>query len=179
MNSERFDGLARAFSHARSRRQALRGLVGIAAAGALALGGRTASADGCKGNGKACKKNSQCCSNNCVGASGRRNTGTCADVLCPIPDNPPDKDPICGSNLCGCATLPWCGGFPEFCTCRAASCVAGGETCASDFDCCNGTCVCVDDQCTCDCIAPAECASGQCGCSNDACTCRSKECEAA
>jgi hypothetical protein len=175
MNSERFDGLARAFSHARSRRQALRGLVGIAAAGALALGGRAASADACKGNGKACKKNSQCCSNTCVGTSGRGNTGTCA---APAVCGTFGPGPICGSSLCGCPTSVPCGPI-ESCTCRAAHCVAAGETCESNFDCCDGTCVCVDDQCTCDCIAPDECASGQCGCSTDACTCRSKQCEAA
>src|SRR4051794_14327326 len=62
LDSERFDRLVRSFGQPRSRRQTLRGLAGAAAAGALAVGGRDASADGCKGTGKTCKKDSQCCS---------------------------------------------------------------------------------------------------------------------
>jgi hypothetical protein len=105
---------------------------------------------------------------------------TCAAGTCTpaVPCNHPGQtDPICQSNLCGCTTEPAPDG--GICTCRAASCVAAGETCASDFECCNGTCVCLDDQCTCDCIAPQECASGQCGCSQGVCTCRPEECMAA
>jgi hypothetical protein len=84
MDSERFDGLARTFSHARSRRQALRSLAGLSA-GAFAVGGQAVSAQDCKGVGKACKKNSQCCSENCVGGGGSGSTsqseGVC--VGCP------------------------------------------------------------------------------------------------
>ena len=54
MESERF-------GEARSRRQALRGLAGAAAA-VLALSGRDASAR-CKGEGAGCKNSHQCCSN--------------------------------------------------------------------------------------------------------------------
>ena len=65
MDSERFDRLARTFSQTRSRRQTLRTLAGAAAAGAFAIGGREASADLCKPDGKGCKKNGQCCSKHC------------------------------------------------------------------------------------------------------------------
>jgi hypothetical protein len=65
MESERFDRFARAFSQTRSRRQTLRTLAGAAAAGAFAIGGREASADLCKRDGKACKKDGQCCSKHC------------------------------------------------------------------------------------------------------------------
>jgi hypothetical protein len=83
MDSERFDGLVRRFGQSRSRRQTLRGLAGAAAAGAFAVGGRGASADTCKAEGKACKKNSQCCSNTCVGGTG----GSALDGTCrPAPD---------------------------------------------------------------------------------------------
>jgi len=73
MDSERFDGLVRTFGHARSRRQALRGLAGLAA-GALAMGGRAVRAQECKANEKACKKNDQCCSGNCAGGPGSGST---------------------------------------------------------------------------------------------------------
>src|SRR6476659_7892697 len=71
MDGSHFDQLVRTLGHARSRRQALRGLAGAVVAGALALGGLEGSADDCKANGKACKKDGQCCSHHCVGASGR------------------------------------------------------------------------------------------------------------
>jgi hypothetical protein len=48
MDSARFDGLVRSLSQARSRRQTLRGLAGIAASGAVALSGRAVSAQACK-----------------------------------------------------------------------------------------------------------------------------------
>jgi hypothetical protein len=74
MDSERFDSLVRSFGQTRSRRQTLRGLTGAVAAGALAVGGREASADLCKSTGKACKTDGQCCSGlSCVGPFPRRN----------------------------------------------------------------------------------------------------------
>ena len=82
MESERFDGLVWTFVQARSRRQALRGLAGAAAA-ALALSGRRsgrrASAARCKVDGAGCRKHHQCCSNNCVGAN-KSTSGTCTTI---------------------------------------------------------------------------------------------------
>ena len=110
MDSERFDRLVRTFGQTRTRRQALRGLAGAAAAATLGLGGQearadvTCAADGswcrlvkrkrkrkvraqddtCKSDGQACKKNSQCCSSNCVGGTGSGSTskseGVCQSV---------------------------------------------------------------------------------------------------
>jgi hypothetical protein len=126
VDSERFDELVRSFGRPRSRRQTLRGLAG-AAAGAFALGGREASADTCKRDGKACRKNSQCCSNTCVDASGRANAGTCrqscvarTDDFCTA-DRSTCCDPgyVCGDDECGNTSV--CSGTVNA-SCRLNSC---------------------------------------------------------
>jgi hypothetical protein len=148
MDSARFDGLVRRFGQTRSRRQALRGLAGIAASGALALSGRAVSAQDCKGNGKACKKGSQCCGDlqcrpsldgpknpkaptGSTAGSGKVCTqvGSCADV----------DDYVCGDLLvrqCGD------GGSRNFCFCERS--VEGDAVCLSNED-CAGTCTATSD----------------------------------
>ncbi len=107
MDPVQFDGVVRTLGQARSRRQAMRSLMG--AAGALALGVRGASAqdEDCKANGKACKKNSQCCTNNCVGASDKTR-GTCqtAQQTCPV-------GPIEDLTACPAECLGPDGAFPD------------------------------------------------------------------
>ena len=126
----------------------------------------------CAADGTTCAGDDSCCSGTC--ACGLT-TCTCA-VPC-LGDDGAD-DSLCQSNRCGCPTS----GTPGICACRAERCVAPGETCDTNFDCCDGTCVCITDHCTCDCITPDECASGHCACSNvndfDVCTCRPQGCAA-
>jgi hypothetical protein len=75
MDSDHFDRLVRTFGQTRSRRQTLRGLPRAAAAGALALGGREASADLCKSTGRACMKDGRCYSGPvCVDSGARTNS---------------------------------------------------------------------------------------------------------
>ena len=125
MNAECFDGIVRALAAHRSRRQALRALAGTAAAGVLTMGGRGASAQDCKAEGKACKKDDQCCSGNCVGASGdstAHSGGTCqASVACP-----PDSTGCCATGRC-----------------RDGACIANYATLAE----CQGRCDCPPVNC--------------------------------
>jgi hypothetical protein len=119
MDAERFDGIVRALAAHRTRRQALKGLAG--AAGVLAMGGRGASAQDCKADGKECKKSSQCCSDNCVGAAGDRR-GTCqASEACPL-----DSTGCCATGRC-----------------RDGACVANYATLAE----CQGRCDCPPVNC--------------------------------
>ena len=112
MDSERFDHLARVFGHAGPRRQALRGLAGAAAAGALAVSGREASAGRCKPNGRACKTSDQCCSDTCAANTGKGSARTCqaATATCIIPC--PDSENCCNQ-------IQYC------CVCSAGSKVLG------------------------------------------------------
>ena len=82
MDSDRFDRLARVFGHARSRRQAFRGLAGVAA-GTIALSVGGTSAAPCKPLGRGCKNDGQCCDNNCATNSGKGPAKTCQ------PNTPP------------------------------------------------------------------------------------------
>jgi hypothetical protein len=119
MDPVQFDGVVRTLGQARSRRQAMRSLMG--AAGALALGVRRASAqdEDCKANGKACKKNSQCCSGNCGPGTGQGPLpGACAPACPALPacaGGTPSCDPDCfDSSLC-CSNAMLCD--PGVCTC--------------------------------------------------------------
>jgi hypothetical protein len=107
MESERFDRLVWTFGQPRSRRLALRGIAGAAAA-ALALGGRRASAARCKADGAGCKNRHQCCSNNCVGAN-KSTSGTCTAAIGPeLCRNGLDDN---GDGLVDCSD-PACAGTP-------------------------------------------------------------------
>ena len=107
MESERFDGLVWTFSQARSRRQALRGLAGAAAATVLALDGRRASAARCKADGAGCKNRHQCCSNICRGAN--KSTRTCIAQTPELCTNFVDDD---GDAIVDCSD-PNCANHPD------------------------------------------------------------------
>jgi hypothetical protein len=99
MDSERFDGLVRSFGQTRTRRQTLRGLAGLAALGALTLGGQEADA-GTRIGGASCTRGRQCKTGKCVGDPGQKvcscskryprctpagatcQSGTCGPVCC-------------------------------------------------------------------------------------------------
>jgi hypothetical protein len=135
MDSERFDGLVRSFGQIRSRRQTLRGLAGVAAAGALALGGPAASANDCKRNGKPCKKNRQCCSDNC-------SSGTCqaAATCAPAYSCNPELPVFCGE-AGQCAQVQDVEGG---CACIEGVCAAA---CTLGSECASGLCVSVPGCC--------------------------------
>jgi hypothetical protein len=159
MDSERFDSLVRTVSQVRSRRQTLRSLAAAVAVGALALGGREASADICKRTGKPCKRDSQCCSLNCVGASG----GPTKDGTC----QPQYFQGTCevGENYCQTESFENCTPDPN-CLCvttattgtacvdvSAVTCVPGG--CGTDDECATfgDDYVCVAAATFCGCLA--------------------------
>src|SRR5215213_4684554 len=71
MDSERFDRLVQSFGQTRSRRQTVRGLAGIAAAGVLLLGGQEADAAKRIG-GSPCTKGRQCKTGKCIGEPGQK-----------------------------------------------------------------------------------------------------------
>ena len=186
MDSARFDGLARAFSQARLRRQTLCGLAALAASGALALSGRAVSAQACKGDGKACKKNSQCCSGNCgVGTGQGPLPGACAPA-CPAscPDcqtcsnggcTPVDDNTPCGAAGSG---LRCCNGACPSPTCLSLS-VTDLACCADEADCGARCCTGRTALCSgCDsglCCAGQNPGGGPCGrdadCPTDECLC--------
>jgi hypothetical protein len=133
MDSARFDGLVRSLSQARSRRQTLHGLAGIAASGAVALSGRAVSAQACKSDGKACKKNGQCCSGNCAGGTGTGSTSK-SDGSC---------QPACQDNGSACTQASECCSnncFNSVCADFVTSC--GSSTCGSDTRGCAGDTCC-------------------------------------
>ena len=99
VDSERFDGLARTFGHAASRRRLLAGLVGSALVGVL--GGSPALADDTpKPNGKRCNKGTQCSSGRCCDASPRKQ-GTCCPAGEPFFAACTSNE-TCASGICGC-----------------------------------------------------------------------------
>ena len=65
MDAHRFDTLTRTMAATGSRRWALRGLAGAAAAGALALVGVRGAAAACQVNGTRCTSGDACCSGLC------------------------------------------------------------------------------------------------------------------
>jgi hypothetical protein len=149
MDPERFDGLVRGFGQTRSRRQTLRGLAGLAAVGALALGGQEADAAKRIG-GSLCTKGRQCKTGKCVGDPGQKVCScskryprcTTSDTSC--------QDGVCGTcipNREACAAgVPCCGGG---CDIDAGTCCVSpnGTGCTTDADCCNGLATCSRGAC--------------------------------
>jgi hypothetical protein len=120
MESERFDRLVWTFGQPRSRRLALRGIAGAAAA-ALALGGRRASAARCKADGAGCKNRHQCCSNICLGET--KSTRTCTARTAEVCGNNLDDD---GNSLVDCND-PACAGHPSCPQPQPEICNNGGD----------------------------------------------------
>jgi hypothetical protein len=144
MDSERFDRLARTVSQAQSRRQALRGLAGAVAIGALTLRGGEASADACKADGKPCKKPEQCCSGICFRGTGTGATSK-SEGVCGCPEGRVLSNGTCFL-LCPCINPST--GTP--CPCQRLA-DGGGTICIS-----SGTCV---TACS-DCLPGEACISG-------------------
>ena len=163
MDANRFDSLARIVGHSRSRRQVLRSLAG-SAAGVLLLGGREASADACKADGKACKKDSQCCSRTCAGGSGTGSTAH-SDGVCQPATRCAAPKTLCGTNCVDLSTDP-------------ANCGACGNPCLISGACQNGAC-CRTGTCgSLTCPATADTCSGpglSCGSSDISCYCHNVE----
>jgi hypothetical protein len=153
VDSERFDRIVRILGQTRTRRQAVRGLAGAAAAGTLGLGGqeararKTCAADGswcrvvarkrtvraqddtCKREGKPCKKNSQCCSSNCAGGTSSGSTARSPSICCPAGQGQ-DQDGHCvstcapsGAPVCNCSDLS------TLFNCCSQGCLCGPGTC--------------------------------------------------
>jgi hypothetical protein len=130
MDGNRFDDLARHLATRDSRRGVLRTFVGMGAGTFLALLGRGASADICKGQGKACSKNSQCCSGICAPQTGKKpvagSGSVCAPSIC-VPGTCASLGLECGEASDGCGGTLDCGGCgagsacgvetPNICTC--------------------------------------------------------------
>ncbi len=132
MDSERFDRLVRSFGQTRSRRQIVRGLAGAAAAGALALSGREASADVCKGDGKKCTKDGQCCSGSCVNPSGKpvaKSGGTCQTATPHVCSGQVSLSPCFPFSASSCGTNSIYG------PCRCGTDLAGNLTCYANTYC--------------------------------------------
>jgi hypothetical protein len=120
LDSERFDRLVQSFGQTRSRRQTLRGLAGLAAVGALALGGQEADASKRIG-GSPCTKGRQCKTGKCVGTSGAK-TCSCSN-----------KFPRCAASDTFCQS-----GTCETCAPNDThNCVAGAP---GAVECCSGIC---------------------------------------
>ena len=146
MDSDRFDGYVRIFGQTRSRRQTLRGLAGLAAVGALALGEREADAAERSG-GSPCTKGKQCKTGKCVGTPGDKTcscskkypkcttSGTsCQDGACTSQITP------CDAQSCaGCCNGTTCkGGGACVCPALKANCTGAGQ-CTPD---CEGAVAC-------------------------------------
>jgi len=140
MDPERFDGLVRSFGQARSRRHALRGLAGVAAAGALALGGQEAAA-GSRIGGSRCDRDRQCATGTCLGSG--RCSCSAKQSDCKQPNNP-CKSAACNTTTKTCETENKGPGFTcttstcqdGTCTCQDGTCTSCAQSCAG---CCDGT----------------------------------------
>jgi hypothetical protein len=163
MDSDRFDGLVRTFGQTRSRRQMLRGLAGIAAAGVLLLDGREADAGKKRIGGSPCTKGSQCRTGKCVGDPGQ-NVCSCSrkKPACLQPDT------SCQKGLCvgeSCPGLTDCGGNcvdlstdKHHCGSCRNDCTALAHVSAAHCD--NGACIidsCQDGFFDCDSDASTSC----------------------
>jgi hypothetical protein len=158
MDSERFDGLVRSLGQTRSRRQTLRGLAGVLAAGVFALGGQEADA-GKRFGGAFCTKGRQCKTGKCVGPSGAKTcscsnkfpmcavldascqSGTCVKT-CTCPDDGNEcTDDVCTAN--GDCTHPHKASGTSCTTCEASTCACQNGTCTAascDVDCAGKVC---------------------------------------
>jgi hypothetical protein len=131
MEDRRFDAFTRTVSQVRSRRQALRSLVG-AAAGALVLGGREVSAQECKGTGKTCKRDSQCCGTLlCVPPGSRTNSPKKNSATCQQPSDTCTQF----NQPCPSECIP---GSPCASCCVDAEGTTGGGFCYTDPFFCDG-----------------------------------------
>jgi Cys-rich repeat protein len=132
MDSDRFDGLVRSFGQSRSRRQMLRGLAGIAAVGALALGEREADAGKLRNGGSPCTRGRQCKTGTCVGDPGQKvctcskkypkcTSGTCQGGTCAPPVCPAGSAYYCATQTTSCPLSP---------SCNCATDIQGNAACA-------------------------------------------------
>jgi hypothetical protein len=131
MDSERFDGFVRIFGQTRSRRQTLRGLAGVLAGGALALGGQEADA-GKRIGGSPCTNGSQCKTGRCVRQSGQKvctcskkyprcRSGGCQDGTCDPAVCPAGSEYYCATHTTSCPLSP---------SCTCATDIQGNTVCA-------------------------------------------------
>ena len=150
MDSERFDGLVRSFGRTGSRRQTLRGLVGLAAAGAFALGGRAAVAAP-KPADATCSRGSQCASGTCI------RYGKCKKK----------SGKLTGNCRCSCSETALC---PTGQSCRNEACFAD---CPTPVVCPEGDLVFCDQEKGCQCwetdLGPS-CTSFEAFCGARGCT---------
>jgi hypothetical protein len=156
LDSDRFDGLVRSFGRTASRRQTLRGLAGVAAAGAL--GGREATAATKPADAK-CSSGSQCASGTCImygkckkkgKLSGKCRCSCSETALCPT-----GKSCRNGACFADCPTPSVCPeGDPQICDPKKG-CMCWetdlGPSCTSADD----------SNCSIECTTSADCATGQ------------------
>lgn len=172
MDADRFDGLVRSFGQARSRRQTLRGLVGAAAAGALALGGQEADA-ATRIGGSSCTRGRQCKTGKCIGTPGHKTCscsktyptctsgGTCLHGGCFRSESCATgcgNGVSCGAGVSSCYCSETVGGVPvcysneNFCT-EGRPCQANGD-CPVGQACVNVSCVGCSPPVPAVCLAP-------------------------
>src|SRR4051794_6425869 len=151
MDSERFDGFVRSFGQTRSRRQTLRGLAGVLAVGALALGEREADA-GTRSGGTSCTKGKQCKTGTCVGDPGQK-VCSCSKKYPKCPSESTCQDGACTPQGASCDARS-CAGCCDGATCTGGNadgaCGSNGGVCLScdvGQGCAGGTCVCDDQSC--------------------------------
>jgi hypothetical protein len=158
MDSTRFDALSRSLAIAANRRAFMRAAFAAVAGGIGGVLGRaSASADGCKEDGKQCKKHQQCCSGLCAPPSNAESTAASDSVCCTPDSNETTCSGRCGTQTNNCGQTVNCG---ECCvpdvdelTC-AGLCGTQTNNCGSAVDCGK----CGDEIC----LASAECAGGNC-----------------
>ena len=155
MDDCRFDNWTRMFAGETTRRRAVKGLAGSAAALALLaraeLGltqeGEVSIEANCRGNGAKCSKNQNCCSKKCkrgkckcAGAKEgcKRDKGCCSGVCRDGRCQCGDRGDFCNNNSDCCSN-----------TCRSGKCecVGSGDRCNANRECC-GSSTCSGGFCT-------------------------------
>ena len=182
MDGQRFDQMARWVERTVSRRSALAGMLGLAAAGLTVSGADAAVRRTCRPLAAGCLRNAQCCSglcdtrrttprnrrNRCVCPDGLVSCGTtCADLM--------SDDDNCGA--CGNACAGTC--VSGICTCQGISCTVddenGWEQCGIDLETCTArdSCTYEGNLSTRSCTSHADCAdyAPECGVDGFECGC--------
>jgi hypothetical protein len=182
MDGQKFDQMARWVERTLSRRSAVAGMLGLAAASLTVSGADAAVRRTCRPNSAGCLRNAQCCSGLCdtrrTTPRNRRNRCACPDGMVSCGNTCVDlmnDDDNCGA--CGNACAGTC--VSGVCTCQGITCTVdedgGWEECGIDYETCAPR-----DSCTYDgglstrsCTSHADCAdyAPECGVDGVECGC--------
>ena len=171
MESTRFDDIARRFARTTSRRGVIVAIVAAGAAGISSAGQAVGASRVCRAAGASCTARTRCCNGACP-------TGKA------VPRAQRNRCPCeVGASWCtsSCQSMnqpAHCGGCNQACpagwTCPTGECcLANGDQCSADTDCCIGSCDADSGVCCISageaCTVDGDCCSGNCAAGTGVC----------